>query len=310
MKRRYRKRILLWCMALIAMMLTVCLAANWTAVRRALIAADALYFDEILWNLTHPARPPKLDDLPPPVARDWVGHTPIAIAHALAPQAGVPMNSLTALADTQALGFTVLEVDLALTSDGDVLCFHEDDSDRREPPLLSTRQIQALVGDSASCTLQNLVHYARTHPRVRFIIDLKSRFLPTYRRIRDIIADPKLAKQFIPQLYDFADLGAFRRDRFFAEPIFTGYRSPLSNREIIEAARRFQVDIVVLHESRIARLTTLPSDIKLLAHPVDDRETALRLLCEKGVDGLYTIDLPPSKFPELYDPKKRVCDHR
>ena len=297
-------------MVLIAVMLTVCLAANWAVVRRALIAADALYFDEALWNLAHPAYLPTLDDLPPPAARDWVGHTPIAIAHALAPQVGVPMNSLAALADAQALGFTILEVDLALTSDGDVLCFHEDDSDRREPPLLSTRQIRALQGEGASCTLQDLVNYARTHSEVRFIIDLKSRFLPTYRRIRDIIADQKLAKQFVPQLYDFADLTMFRRDRFFAEPIFTGYRSPLSNREIIETARRFQVDVVVLHESRIIRLATLPSDIKLLAHPVDDRETALHLLCEKKVDGLYTIDLPPSKFPELYDPKKRVCHHK
>lgn len=152
----------------------------------------------------------------------------------------------------------------------------------------------------------DLVHAARKDPQLRFILDVKSHFWPIYANVRSQIGNPVLGKQFIPQVYDFADVPRLRRDRFFAEPIFTGYRSQLSNREIIDAARRFKVGVIVLHVDRISRLAG-PTGAILLAHPVEDHDAARLLICNKAVRGIYTMALSPSDDPALYQPTRALC---
>lgn len=268
--------------------------ADWLTVRDIILGMDARYCDECLWNRIHPAVPPTPNYLPPPRQRDWIKDDPIIIAHALAPIDGISINSRLALGQVVARGFEVVEVDLSLTRDGHVICFHEDDRNV-PPPELSTAAVATLPNGAQPCTLADLISLARQIPRLRFIIDVKSRFNETYGRIQAEIADPDIGKQFIPQVYDFADIPTFRKAHFFAEPFFTSYRSPLSNREILHTARVFDVDVVAMPVDRVKRIDHLPSDIRILVHPVDSLPLAKYLICQRKVYGIYTFSLTPSR---------------
>lgn len=67
------------------------------------------------------------------------------------------------------------------------------------------------------------------------------------------------------------------------------YRSPLANEEVLAAAKKFRVSVIAMHIDRVARLQSMPREMHLFAHPVDDHTLARKLFCEEGVRGIYTF---------------------
>jgi len=199
------------------------------------------------------------------------------------------------------MGFRVFEVDLALTSDGHIVCYHGNDNEAELSTLtydgyLDTVRTRGLQ----PCQLVDLLEVARRHPGVHFILDVKNRFEETYKILRKEIRDASLARAFIPQVYSFEEVAPFRRDPFFAGEIFTSYRSSLTTEQMFRRADRLGIRVVTLTLHRFMELRgQLPSNLHVFTHPVDDPLLAA-LVRKAGARGIYTSYLTPKTLPELF----------
>ena len=118
---------------------------------------------------------------------DGVG--PLAIAHrggaGLAPE-----NTLTAFARATALGLRYLETDLRPTSDGQLVCFHDETVDRVTAARgrVATRGLRGLktLRVNGSEQIPTLVEALEAFPGARFTVDLKdeSAIAPLVRVLR------------------------------------------------------------------------------------------------------------------------------
>ena len=240
-------------------------------------------------------------------AYSWLGHQPfLPIAHALGPQLFAGPNQIATLEEGKKRGFRIFEVDLAVTSDDQLVCFHEfpgQDLDKMsEADYLRILDREGLP----PCEFPDLVRIAAADPAIRFVLDVKNRFDRAYQIARLQIGDPSLGKLFIPQIYHFNQLPRFRSDRFFAGEIFSSYRSYLSNDEIFASARRLQIQVVALTRARVEALKSVPRDPLVLTHPVNDAFDAVKLRA-RGIRGIYTSNLSPRAAPEVFGPWEVGC---
>jgi glycerophosphoryl diester phosphodiesterase len=233
-------------------------------------------------------------------AYSWVGHQPfLPIAHALGPQLFAGPNQIATLEEGKKRGFRIFEVDLAVTSDDRLVCFHEftgqDLDQMSEADYLRVLSQEGL----APCEFRDLVRMAAADHSIRFVLDVRNRFDRAYQIARSQIGDPSMGKSFIPQIYHFDQLPPFRSDHFFAGEIFTSFRSYLSNEEILASARRLQIQVVTLTRARVEALKSVPRDPLVMTHPVDDAFDAIKLRAT-GIRGIYTSNLSPGAAPEVF----------
>lgn len=214
----------------------------------------------------------------------------LAIAHRLGPpEAGGP-NTLAAYRRARELGFRVFEVDLTLTADGVLACYHGQAGEMLD--TLTWEGYRARSG-RAACRFADLVEAARADPEARFVLDVKNRFDDAYDRIRAEIGEDGPGGSFIPQIYHFGQASRFRSNPFFAGILFTAYRSALSLEDVFENSRRAGIEVVTVPAERMAEWRgPLPDMPLVLVHPVNDAGLALRLRA-RGVDGIYTAYLSP-----------------
>jgi hypothetical protein len=235
-------------------------------------------------------------------AYDWLGNTEfIPIAHALGPSLSSGINTRETLTKGIMMGFRIFEVDLAVTRDGQLVCYHGD-SDKELDELtyagyegrLSKRGFKPLK-------FSELVSIGRTHTDLYFVLDVKNRHDQAYTIARREIGDMNLGRAFIPQIYFFEQLENFRRMPFFAGEIFTSYRSGLTTRQIIDTARRVGIRVVTLTMDRFRELNgTLPEGMAIFVHPVDDAFVAAEIR-RLGGRGIYTSYLAPSTVTDLFE---------
>lgn len=248
-----------------------------------------------------PTRPVDLEVAPPvPGAYDWIDDTDfLAIAHAMGPSLETGGNTLATFRAGLARGFRVFEVDLTLTADDVLACYH---GGVDEPVETLT---WAVVRERApnACRFEELVALAGDHPEVHFVLDVKTRFDPAYDRVLELAEEAGVTGSFIPQVYHFSQVRRFRAAGRMTGLLFTAYRSALPVEKILEDARAADVKVVTLPASVLDRWDgTLPTEPKVLVHPVNDPFIATRFRA-RGVDGIYTSYLAPRTVPSLFGPR-------
>lgn len=314
---RARRRAL-WAGALVG----ACALAGWAvmlpdpAVRSSLkVRARALdegYLGGTLRRLYHRGQVssiPRTMRPAPEGAYSWLGTAPfLPVAHALGPYLFAGPNSVPTFRRGLEMGFRLFEVDLALTTDGRLICYHGSDATRElsrltYPAYLDTMRVRGVE----PCRFEELITLAREHPEVRFVLDVKNHFDQVYATVRAEAVRAGVGRSFIPQLYEFSQLDAFRREPVLAGEIFTSYKSVLTNEEIFAAARRLGVRAVTLTLERFYALgDRVPTDLAVMTHAVDDPGIAVEIR-RLGARGIYTSYLAPGTVPELYRSWSASC---
>jgi len=232
---------------------------------------------------------------------DWIkaDHL-LPIAHGLGPKLYGGDNTLKTLEMGFERGFRVFEVDLSLTADNHLVCYHGgEERDIDAITYADYRRIVLREGKSP-CHFSDIVHYARLHPEVRFILDVKNRFYDAYTIIRREIGDKKLGKSFIPQIYDFEQLPSIRKGNFFAGEIFTSYRSSLTTTQMFSTAQKYDVRVLTLTLPRFFELKGRTHEpLSIFTHPVNDPFVAAEVR-KYGARGIYTSYLTPATIPEVF----------
>jgi len=229
----------------------------------------------------------------------WIDHTDfLAIAHAMGPSLETGRNTLATFRAGLSRGFRVFEVDLTLTADGVLACYH---GGANEPlDALTWAAVRERAPDA--CRFEQLVALAADYPDVHFVLDVKTRFDPAYDRVMELAEEAGVTASFIPQVYHFSQVRRFRESRRMTGLLFTAYRSALSVDRILEDARTAGVEVVTITVGVFDRWHgTLPAEPKVLVHPVNDPFEARRLRA-RGVDGIYTSYLAPRTVPALFGP--------
>ena len=270
--------------------------------KRDVILWDSRGFGGVLRRSYHRQKSPDPPSSVP--ARDsaaysWVGGDRfVPIAHALGPSLETGGNTLQTFQRGLDMGFRLFEVDISLTKDGHLICFHGDSEDQLNE--MTFDQYLAQIGTARSCEFFNLVQIARSHNDLMFILDVKNRFSDVYELIRDEAKACSCGKHFIPQLYAFEQFEEIRREDLFAGEIFTSYRSALTTQQIIDLAARYGIKVVTLTMERWEdHVGALPPNVAVMVHPVDDPFVADKLR-RQGVRRIYTSYLSPMTVPELF----------
>src|SRR5437016_4547128 len=172
------KRILIgtWAAVLLVALVGGTLASD-PAVRHAtkdrLIDLDAKWFSGLgrrLYKGEHLPRIPADMPVRSSTAYDWIGSdTFLPIAHGLGPILHAGQNTVETFLAGLGLGFRLFEVDLTLTVDDHLVCFHgsvsEDELNR-----MTYSDYAAFVHDHGMtrCQFSDLVTLARQHREIRF----------------------------------------------------------------------------------------------------------------------------------------------
>lgn len=274
--------------------------------REWVLTVDERHMHHLLWKATHPITAPHLPFLPQAAADayDWVPHARFfPIAHALGSGQPNEINTIAALRRSYAAGFRLFEVDISVTRDDRVICRHDSlDRDTNSFTFSDFVAENRRLGKKEDCVFADLVKAVRAYPDIHFILDVKNRFEDAYLLMRQELGTSGLGRRFIPQLYDFSELPIFRRDVFFAGPIFTSYRSWYTTQEIMTYAKQYGLPVVTLSNQRLSRLRPADSILHgriVLGHPMDDFAGA-QLWRGWGLRGIYTFVLSPASTPSLY----------
>lgn len=258
---------------------------------------------EIYGNEAVPASVPPA----PQEAYAWIEGGPmIVIAHGLGPQLWAGANSRKTFEESRKRGFRIFEIDISVTTDGQLICYHGDSAEELE--RLSWRRYQEIMAAKGIEPLlfSEVVGWARDYPDIRFVLDVKNRFDDAYRMMRAAIGQPALGQSFIPQVYFFDELPQFRADHFFAGEIFTAYRTRMRTTTILKNAERLHVKVVALTRNRADSLGRMPPSITILTYIVDDAFEAAHFRAI-GVRGIYTSYITPASVPELFEPWPTDC---
>lgn len=239
---------------------------------------------------------------------DWISNTSyLPIAHGLGAQLYAGANTLRTFEESYRRGFRVFEVDISLTTDGHLVCFHGDsESSLNHLAFNDYLQIQARAG-LQPCEFLDLVKLVRMHPDIHFVLDVKNRFEDSYSLIRMILKNRDIGSHFIPQIYYFSEASQFARDSIMAGPILTSYRSRMSTDRLIQGARILGIKVVTLNQERTRELKRVPDDLFLLSHPVDDAFEAAELR-RRGFRGIYTSYVAPGSIPEVFTGWTSDCE--
>lgn len=187
-------------------------------------------------------------------------------------------------------GNVVFEVDLALTSDSQIVAHHGKWGNSYTEFL--ARRVR---GKYSPLSLDDLLDLLARHKDVVMITDTKdnlSAILP------QVIAaarrkDPMLVKRLIPQIYQEADIRVLEATGFTGDTIYTLYKSSASNEEVLAFVLRHpQIRAVTMSKYRFSwSLTHALAKIgrKTYVHTVNN-PLAISLFLGLGANGIYTDD--------------------
>ncbi len=210
-------------------------------------------------------------------------------------------NSLEALDNSVARGFTAVEIDLSWTSDDHLVLIH--DWDREFVKLFDRLSGRLTVAEFRSTpsvhglshlSLEDLEEWLVEHPNILIVTDIKERNIDGLRSIAEEY--PEQLHRIVPQIYRPESYPEARR-LGYNHVIFTLYRSDLSDQQVIDFATNnplFGVTMPIRH----AMEGTLPAElaahgVRVFVHTVNDYPTMKRLQTQ-GVYGVYTDWLSPA----------------
>lgn len=241
------------------------------------------------------------------------------VAHALG-NAGeyTYTNTLDALEESISEGFRTLEVDLSLTSDGEVVCRHtwySDDFDVSydgKVPDLATFEKEKYFGKLTTLTGRKLLEVWSEHPELYFITDVKQdENTNLYEVMEKLVAlaeetgHTDLLDHLIVQLYNIPDYDKISEIYPIKHWIFTTYQLPETPGAEVEAAEysdamgfgAFTVPAWCMTNDYFIDLAD-QNHLDLFVHVLDTRDQVYKA-ANRGIYGFYTDDLNPSDPEEL-----------
>ncbi|ABQ27340.1 PI-PLC domain-containing protein [Geotalea uraniireducens] len=277
---------------------------NRAFLKQLFLRSDAVLFNGSLYRLYLHQQKPRDSMLVASHAVDdysWLGAEPfLVIAHGLGPKLYGGDNTIKTLVKGRERGFRVYEVDISLTADNVLVCYHGGDETEINAMRYADYLAVCRSKGQDPCRFDDIVSYARKNPAVSFVLDVKNRFYDAYGMIRNAVGDQNLGKSFIPQVYDFEQLPFIRKDGLFAGEIFTSYRSALTNRQIFDYSKKYDVKVITLTLQRfVEQKGDFPRDLVILTHPVNDPFIAADVK-KLGARGIYTSYITHRSIPELF----------
>ncbi len=261
-----------------------------------------------IWSIGACRRPAPLHAFEPHPDRLPKG---VLVAHALGaigPHAYT--NSKDAFIENLAAGATYFEVDLSLTADGGLVCYHPAATCRKRTGLLqpiskvSTAEFlrHRCDGRFTLMTFATLLRMVEAHPGTFIVTDTKTALRPTLDEVVRIARriDPNLIHRIIPQFYQPSQWQDVARLETQAGPfrtvIFTLYQTRLDDDGVVATVAQRRIPVVAMSRRRfdrslLHRLLALHADV--MVHTVNGRN-AIEAYLSQGVRGVYTdhiIDL-------------------
>lgn len=229
---------------------------------------------------------------------------------------GVYSNTREALDSSVDSGFSLIEVDISVTKNGNLVLAHDWDIRHYQyfsvlPSLPSSiaeampRQAETAESfkqrrmnyDLTPMSLDDLIGWLALHPDIRIVVDAKvdsQLILASLLARVEESAHPDSIRQFIPQIYDFDGFDAVRA-LGFTDIIFTNYRAARSASEIADFAadhKLFAITIPLRDVSSSAISLLGQADVPVCTHTVNHLPEA-RALGKIGISCLYTDYLTP-----------------
>jgi len=198
----------------------------------------------------------------------------VLIAHALGGAGTDQANTLPQLRRSYTQGLRIMEIDIWLGVDGILYCHHGP-----EQP----------IPHANACTFKAALREAVAQD-LWLVLDIKTAFETTARRIVQQLQQPNDATHLVFQLYQPADYQLFvqlQQTLPLAGPILTGYVSRRSGNHLLQQAQRLGIAAVALPLHRLPALyRPLPNKVMLLTHPVHDCAAYLQARAF-GARGMY-----------------------
>lgn len=226
---------------------------------------------------------------------------PALIAHAGGELDGrVGQNSREALDSNYAKGHRYFEIDFCWTSDNRLVLIHDWEmaftglfEDAKERPSLERFESIKMKHGMTQMSLESLFLWLSKHHDARIITDVKERNFPALKIIAKNSGN--LQKQFIPQIYDPSEFEPVKK-LGFKKVIFTLYRSPLSDADVIRFAANknpFAITMSVRRAFSFFPLRALNrKGVPIYVHTINKIDI-LNYLRGKGVYGIYTDKILP-----------------
>jgi phosphoglycerol transferase MdoB-like AlkP superfamily enzyme/glycerophosphoryl diester phosphodiesterase len=229
------------------------------------------------------------------------------IGHAFGEIGGeIYTNSLEAFKKNYRLGRRIFEVDLSVTADNEVVCFHNGKEKMYglEKPIGQTTLVEfkksSISNKYTPLDLNDLIRLMRKHRDMYIVTDTKGSFSYILSKLVEESKriDPDITKRIIPQIYNEKNYFEAMDIYPFTDIIFTLYRTRASDEQIIGfIADKENITALTVHISRIddrllSESVTLGRFIFL--HTIND-ETIMNQYRKYGVHGFYTDSYFTSK---------------
>ncbi|MBI3319369.1 MAG: hypothetical protein HYZ89_02110 [Candidatus Omnitrophica bacterium] len=229
--------------------------------------------------------------------------TQILIAHALGGIDGITYtNSREAFLRNYQDGRRWFEVDLALTKDGDLVCFHLEQEQRLGFPTsireTSTHDFltRRIDGRYTPMTFQQLLGLVKERDGLYLVTDTKlwtAQIMDALLHdLKDV--DPTLSRRLILQFYHSQDVplltAAERMYGPFADFILTLYQNQMSDQAVVLFVKQHKLPIVTMSTQRFNPQFAQAlhhAGARVLVHTVND-PTEITRFAEAGADGFYT----------------------
>ena len=226
-------------------------------------------------------------------------------------------NTRDALEESISEGFRVIEVDLAKTSDGEVVCRHNWKKDTFDVsydgriPDLATFEREKYFGTLTTLTARGLLEIWAEHPELYFITDVKQDENTDLPEIMGKLVElaremglEKLLDRLIVQLYNEEDYDKINAIYPMKHWLFTFYQLPKTT-EAEEAAAKYSKEMnfgaftVPVKWKKTGYFVGLAADFKLdlFVHVVDE-PGEIRKYMKKGIYGFYTDYWSPQALEE------------
>ncbi len=257
---------------------------------------------------------------PRPIYVPVQGMTLIAHAGGGLPQ-GVYSNAREALDRSVENGFTLIELDFNWTTNGELVLIHDWGERYYQyfsllsllPPKLgdlwpqqakSAEKFSSLTMNHGltQMTLDNLIDWLDKNPNIKIITDVKNDNIKDEKNdnIKALAMIKAKAGQhqgrFIVQIYAPAEYEQIS-NLGYQDIIFTAYRSPLNDGELVEFARQHHLFALTVPAGRASQALAASLATKgtpLYAHTLNTNAQA-EALKNIGVTGLYTDYLLPAR---------------
>ncbi len=226
------------------------------------------------------------------------------VAHACGAYHGIAYtNSLNALESNYKKGFRLFEADFCLTSDNEVVLFHDVEMTVKDlfgsGEMNYTREqfIKAKTKYNLELVdLDMLANWLKEHKDAYVIIDYKNDGMQILKSICEKYGE--MLQRFYVQIYAFEEYSKSKK-MGFGKVILTLYKADYSDEDIVKFAGDNAVYAVTMPVSRVEsglakKLKKM--NTKVFAHTVNSKEQYGKLLA-KGIYGIYTDSISPLNSP-------------